>query len=89
MLRPIAKSESSARFACRKGEAATAAQFVAPQEHSRRSNGPLREAVTPTSARAQASALEVAQVNSFTNVFVQVGAPLSGREQPQGGGSYA
>jgi hypothetical protein len=89
VLRPIAKNEPSARVACRKDEAAAAARLLAPQKQSWRNHRPLRGAVTPTSAKAQASALAVAQAKSSNVVFMQVGSPLSGQVPPQGGGSYA
>jgi hypothetical protein len=73
----------------RKAEAVIAAQPGALKARNVLSGTPFRGAIASASAAAQASALEVAQAKSFTNMFMQVRAPLFGHAPPQGGGSYA
>jgi hypothetical protein len=72
-----------------KAEAVIAVQPGALKARNVLSGAPFRATVPSASVAALASAPEVAQVNSFANVFRQVGAPLSGHAPPQGGGSYA
>jgi hypothetical protein len=71
-----------------KADAVTTARPRALKARNVLSGTPFRGAVALASVAAQASALEVAQAKSCNNVFMQVGAPLSGHVPPQGGGRY-